>query len=223
MRPGYCQRTSSKKEFASNSNKSGSLYLKSTGFYTRRTGLRIRIRSNMDQISIKTPNPECRLYWCLMKLIDWRYSQSCWYFRPLFWTSAPLTFSRFDLPLPCMSKHRGMYLHSVYQRGGGLRQNKHLPPNPYTGKFWRKDDLQGLYLYSYLVHVIKLGLCFHQGSYSSLTLQIRWGSSLTPGLRNLTPGWSSGRNLAGILRLLHSNKSLYNYQEKQEFIVIIYS
>jgi hypothetical protein len=29
----------------------------------------------MDQISIKTPNPKCRLYWCLIEFIDWRYSQ----------------------------------------------------------------------------------------------------------------------------------------------------
>jgi hypothetical protein len=39
----------------------------------------------MDQISIKTPNPKCRLHWCLVEFIDWRwysYSQSCWYFRP---------------------------------------------------------------------------------------------------------------------------------------------
>jgi hypothetical protein len=25
---------------------------------------------------------KCRLYWCLIEFIDWRYSQSCWYFRP---------------------------------------------------------------------------------------------------------------------------------------------
>jgi hypothetical protein len=30
----------------------------------------------MDQISIKTPNPICRLYWCLIVFIDWRYSQA---------------------------------------------------------------------------------------------------------------------------------------------------
>ncbi len=36
----------------------------------------------MDQISIKTPNPKCRLYWCLIEFVYWRYSQSCWYFRP---------------------------------------------------------------------------------------------------------------------------------------------
>ncbi len=27
-------------------------------------------------ITIKTPNPKCRHYWCLMEFIDWRYSQS---------------------------------------------------------------------------------------------------------------------------------------------------
>ena len=38
---------------------------------------------SMDQITIKTPNHKCRFYWCLIEFIDWRYSQSCWYFRPL--------------------------------------------------------------------------------------------------------------------------------------------
>jgi hypothetical protein len=32
----------------------------------------------MGQIIIKTPNPKCRLYWCLIEFIDWIYSQSCW-------------------------------------------------------------------------------------------------------------------------------------------------
>ena len=54
----------------------------------------------MDQISIKTTNPKCRLYWCLIELKDGRYSQSCWYFRPLLWTSAPLTFSLVHLIPP---------------------------------------------------------------------------------------------------------------------------
>ncbi len=35
-------------------------------------------------------NPKCRLYWCSTEFIDWRYSQSCWYFRPLLGTVAPL-------------------------------------------------------------------------------------------------------------------------------------
>jgi hypothetical protein len=33
--------------------------------------------STMDQITIKTPNPKCRLCWCLIEFIDWKYSQSC--------------------------------------------------------------------------------------------------------------------------------------------------
>jgi hypothetical protein len=39
--------------------------------------------STMDEITIKTPKPKCRLYWCSIEVIDWRYSLSCWYFRPL--------------------------------------------------------------------------------------------------------------------------------------------
>ncbi len=49
----------------------------------------------IDEITIKTPNPKCRLYWWLIEFIDWWYSQSCWFFRPLLWTIAPLT-----LPAP---------------------------------------------------------------------------------------------------------------------------
>jgi hypothetical protein len=33
---------------------------------------------------------------CLLKFIDWRYSQSCWYFRPV----ATLTFSLVSSPPP---------------------------------------------------------------------------------------------------------------------------
>ncbi len=76
---------------------------------------------SMDQITIKTSNRKCRLYWWLIEFIDWRYSQSCWYFRPLLWTSAPLTFSLVHLtpspPLPCVSTYSGMYSYSVLGRG----------------------------------------------------------------------------------------------------------
>jgi|LakMenE01Jun11ns_1017448.scaffolds.fasta_scaffold7920011_1 hypothetical protein len=27
----------------------------------------------MDEGTRKTPNPKCRLYWCLIEFIDWRY------------------------------------------------------------------------------------------------------------------------------------------------------
>ncbi len=34
------------------------------------------IQYGMDQISMKTPNPnKCRFYWCLTEFIDWRYIQ----------------------------------------------------------------------------------------------------------------------------------------------------
>jgi hypothetical protein len=39
--------------------------------------------SIMDQITIKIPSPKCRPYWCFIEFIDWRDSQSYWYFRPL--------------------------------------------------------------------------------------------------------------------------------------------
>ncbi len=50
---------------------------------------------------------KCRLYWYLIEFREWRYGQSCWYFRPLLWTNAPITFSLVHLPnLPCVNKCR---------------------------------------------------------------------------------------------------------------------
>ncbi len=66
---------------------------------------------------IKTPNPRCRLHRCLIEFIDWRYSQSCWYFRPALWTIAPLTFSLVSsLPLSCVNKY--IYCIHVYSEWG---------------------------------------------------------------------------------------------------------
>ncbi len=53
----------------------------------------------------QTPNPKCRLYWCLIEFIDGRYCQSCWYFRPLLWTVAPLP-SLCYLPHPPSSRSK---------------------------------------------------------------------------------------------------------------------
>ncbi len=36
--------------------------------------------ATLDQKTKKTTNPKCRFYWCLIEFIDWRHSQSCWYF-----------------------------------------------------------------------------------------------------------------------------------------------
>ncbi len=66
-----------------------------------------------------TPNHKCRLYWYLIEFIEWRYSQSCWYFRPLLWTVAPLP-SLWPPPLlpPSQSK-RTVFTDSVWLWGGG--------------------------------------------------------------------------------------------------------
>ncbi len=40
--------------------------------------------------TLKTHNPKCRLHWCIIEFIDWRYSQLCWYFRLLLWALAHL-------------------------------------------------------------------------------------------------------------------------------------
>ncbi len=73
-------------------------------------------------ICIKTPNPTCRLYRCLIEFIDWRYSQSCWYFRTLLWTSAPLTFSLVHLPplppFPVWISTQGYVFIQCVTRGG---------------------------------------------------------------------------------------------------------
>jgi hypothetical protein len=72
----------------------------------------------MDEITIRTPNPKCRLYWCLIEFIGWRYGQSCWYFRPLFWNIAPLTFSLVHLSPPSQVY---VFICTVWQEGGGDR------------------------------------------------------------------------------------------------------
>jgi hypothetical protein len=55
------------------------------GFFTSSFLIRIHFQMFMQCCGseMKTPNPKCRLYWCLIEFIDWRFSQSCWYFRPL--------------------------------------------------------------------------------------------------------------------------------------------
>ncbi len=82
--------------------------------------------TSRSMVSIQTPNPKCRLYWCFIETGDWIYSQSCWYFdyfRPLLWTSATITFSLVHLPpLPlslCVNKYRGTCIHTVCNRGWG--------------------------------------------------------------------------------------------------------
>ncbi len=75
----------------------------------------------MDQITIKTPNPKCRLYWCFIEFADWRFCQSCWYFRPPLWNSVPLTFSWLTSPPPLLPVwiNTGVCNYTVCNGGGG--------------------------------------------------------------------------------------------------------
>ncbi len=58
------------------------------------------MKYTLDHITIKTPNPKCRLYWCLIKFIDWRIQSVMLTFRHPLWTSAPQTFSLVAPPPP---------------------------------------------------------------------------------------------------------------------------
>ncbi len=82
-------------------------------------GLQESIGRIMDYITIKTPNPKRRLYWSLIEFIDWRYSQSCWYFRPALWTIASLTFSLVSSPPPFHVWISVLYTRIQCLRGGG--------------------------------------------------------------------------------------------------------
>ncbi len=64
-------------------------------------------RNNMCQgtewyhvlINYEDEKTKCRLCWCLIQFIDWRYSQSSWYFRPSFVNYCPSNLLS-GLPLP---------------------------------------------------------------------------------------------------------------------------
>ncbi len=78
---------------------------------------------------------------CLSEFIDWRYSQSCWYFRWSFVNCCPSPlFSGSTLPLPCVNKYT-VYTYTVCKGGGGVlgsepQTNKHLPQSRFTGQFF---------------------------------------------------------------------------------------
>ncbi len=102
----------------------------------------------------KNTKTKCRLYWCLKELVDWRYSQSCWYFRPSprFVNYCPPPFSNLlsgqlypPPPPPSLCEYSISILYTRIQcsRGGeygvmggqgASRQIKHLPQSPFTGK-----------------------------------------------------------------------------------------
>ncbi len=94
--------------------------------------IRAPIVLGMNEGTIKTPNPKCRLYWRLIEFINWRYSQSCWYFRPLLWTIAPLPSPWPPPPLPPSQSKRTVYTDSVWLWAGGGMGGVELCWRPYS-------------------------------------------------------------------------------------------
>ncbi len=120
----------------------------------------------LDQLAINTPNHKCRLYWCLLEFTDWRYSQSCWYFQPLFWTITPQTFSLVHLPpLPPPFPEWKSILYSIQCEGGGeygvIRgegvSDRWTPAAESLYKSMKTRHL-GLESISYLVHAVRIRL-----------------------------------------------------------------
>ncbi len=60
------------------------------------------------------------LYWCLIEFIDWRYSQSCWYFRPSFVNYCPsnLLSGSPPHPSPPSQSQSTEHTESVWLKGG---------------------------------------------------------------------------------------------------------
>ncbi len=90
---------------------------------------------------------------CLSKFIDWRFSQSCWYFRLSLMNCCPSNiFSGSTSPLPSVKVE---YRQSVWlwpdweptklldhpkqkpRRGGAPQTDKHLSQSTFTGQFFR--------------------------------------------------------------------------------------
>jgi hypothetical protein len=95
----------------------------------------------MGQITIKIPNPKYRLYWCLIEFVDWEYSQYVGIFDP----------SCEGIRI-CGEHLQGLYMYFPNLQncftapnknlGGEEPQtDKHLPPNPFSSQFLRKEDL----------------------------------------------------------------------------------
>jgi hypothetical protein len=69
-----------------------------------------------ELINYKDTKAKCRrLNWCLIEFIDWRYSQSCWYFRPSF-----VNFYPSNLPNPFPKSKYSKYRQCLAGRGVGV-------------------------------------------------------------------------------------------------------
>jgi hypothetical protein len=75
-------------------------------------------------INYKDTKTKCRLYRCFIEFIDWRYSQSCWYFRPSFLNYCPSNLLSGSppppLPLPKVKVQYIQFRQCVAGRGWGV-------------------------------------------------------------------------------------------------------
>ncbi len=83
---------------------------------------------------------------CLSEFIDWRYCQSCWYFRPsIVNCCSSNVLSGSTLPPSSLCKKNTLYTYTVCT-------DKHLPQSPFTGQFSRWSTfciaIYGSYLYT---------------------------------------------------------------------------
>ncbi len=106
--------------------------------------------TGMDQTTIKTPIPNCRLYWCLIELETGDRVSHVGIFLPSC-ELAPLYLLSSSLPPPPFRTYK-IALPSLKKtwEGRGPKTDKHMPPSPFTGQFLRKAGVWCLS--SYLVH-----------------------------------------------------------------------
>ncbi len=69
-------------------------------------------------INYKVTKTKCHLYWCLIKFIDWRKSQSCWYFRPSFVNYCPSNLLSGSASLLPSSQSQVHYIQTMCGRVG---------------------------------------------------------------------------------------------------------
>ncbi len=90
---------------------------------------------------------------CLSEFKDWRYIQSCWYFRPRFMNCClSLLLSGSTLPPPLFPVWLSILYTSIQcvkgkVCGSGPQTDKYLPQSPFTGKkFVRRRHFALLYM-----------------------------------------------------------------------------
>ncbi len=91
---------------------------------------------------------KCRPYLCLKEFIDWRYSQSCWYFRTSFVNYCPSNLLSCSPPPPPPPKVKVQYIQTVcvWEGVGGVQ----LCWRPYL------HELNTLYLTRFRTYKIAL-------------------------------------------------------------------